>query len=169
MRERAAGIDGRPVLADWQEKQISAENTFDVDIVVSSRMHIEISKLADRVATRLRAKQLVGACVTVKIREHDFTTHTRQRSFEPPSHDTRTIAKLAAALLDEWLNQHPRAALRLLGVGVSDLSSLRQLDLFTPPKSQHNRRLDQVVDRIREKYGTLALVRANTLPESEKE
>jgi DNA polymerase-4 len=169
MRERAAGIDERPVLADWQEKQISAENTFHTDIVASSRMHVELSKLVDRVASRLRAKQLVGACVTVKIRQHDFTTHTRQQRFEPASDDTRMIAKLAAALLDEWLKQHPRAALRLLGVGVSELSSLRQLELFTQPTSQHSRNLDQVVDRIREKYGTLAVVRANALPDSEKD
>jgi DNA polymerase-4 len=168
VRERAAGIDERPVIADWQERQISAENTFAVDLHTSANMRAELGKLADRTAARLRAKELVGGCVTVKIRESDFTTHTRQRRFEPASHDTRVIAKLASALLDEWLAQHPRAALRLLGVGVSELSPERQMDLFAAPKSTHNHKLDQVVDRIREKFGTLAVTRANALPESDE-
>ena len=32
IKARAAGIDDRPVIADWDEKQISAEETFDIDI-----------------------------------------------------------------------------------------------------------------------------------------
>jgi len=167
MRERAAGIDDRPVIADGQEKRISAENTFDIDLREPSRMHAELARLADRVATRLRAKQLAGACVTVKIREQDFTTHTRQRRFEPASHDTRTIAMLASALLDEWLSRHPGAAVRLLGVGVGELSTTQQMDLFAPLQPRPNHGIDQVVDRIREKFGTLAVVRANVLREWE--
>lgn len=167
IRERAAGIDERAVVPDWQEKQISAENTFAVDLRESSKMHAELGRLADRTATRLRAKQLVGGCVNVKIREGDFTTHTRQRRFEPASHDTRLITKLAGALLDEWLANYPRAAVRLLGVGLSDLQPARQLDLFDLGNAKENQKLDQVVDRIREKFGTLAVMRANTLPEAE--
>ena len=169
MRERAAGIDERPVIADWQEKRISAESTFAVDLHEPSKMHAELGKLADRTATRVRAKQLIGACVTVKIRERDFTTHTRQRRLEPATDDTRVIAKLAGELLNEWLAHHARAAVRLLGVGVSDLSPARQLDLFAPRATQQNQKLDHVVDRIREKFGTLAVVRGSAIPGEDAE
>ena len=32
VRQRAAGVDDRPVLVDLEEKSLSAEDTFDVDI-----------------------------------------------------------------------------------------------------------------------------------------
>jgi len=161
--ERAAGIDGRPVVPDQDEKQVSAEETFDVDIADHARLRAEIVRLADKVAARLRSRELAAACVTVKIRRRDFTTFTRQRHFEPPTQETRVITAIATGLLDGWLTTQPRAALRLLGVGVSDLAPATQLDLFTAPQSARNRELDAAVDRIRERFGKVAVAPASTL------
>lgn len=160
---RAAGIDDRPVIPDWDEKQISAEDTFETDINDHARLFIELQALADRTATRLRAKQLQAACVIVKIRRKDFSTYTRQQHFQPATQETQVIARIATQLLKEWLKEQPRAALRLLGVGVSDLTEAQQLELFAAPESQRNRELDATVDRIRERYGATALKRGNSL------
>ena len=62
LQQRAAGIDDRPVIPDVDEKQISAEETFDTDIADPARLHAEIVRLADKACTRLRAKKLVGGC-----------------------------------------------------------------------------------------------------------
>jgi hypothetical protein len=67
------------------------------------------------------------------------------------------------ALLDSWLATQPHAALRLLGVGVSDLSPATQLDLFTTLRASRNRELDAIVDQIRQKFGSVALKRASSL------
>jgi DNA polymerase-4 len=163
VQQRAAGIDDRPVIPDVDEKQISAEETFDTDIADPARLHVEIVRLADRACTRLRAKKLLGGCVTVKIRRGDFTTYTRQRAFEPPTQETRVVARIATELLDAWRQSQPRAALRLLGVGVSDLTEAIQADLFTAPESSRNRQLDATVDAVREKFGSVALRAASTL------
>jgi DNA polymerase-4 len=163
VQQRAAGIDDRPVIPDIDEKQISAEETFDTDIADPARLHVEIVRLADRACTRLRAKKLLGGCVTVKIRRGDFTTYTRQRAFEPPTQETRVVARIATELLDAWRQSQPRAALRLLGVGVSDLTEAIQADLFTAPESSRNRQLDATVDAVREKFGSVALRAASTL------
>jgi len=163
VQQRAAGIDDRPVVPDRDEKQISAEETFDTDIADHARLRAEIVRLADRTCARLRARQLSASCVTVKIRRGDFTTYTRQRRFEPPTQETRVITSLATALLDAWLAAQPRAALRLLGVGVSELAPATQLELFTAPQSTRNRELDAAVDRIRERFGKVALTRASAL------
>ena len=163
VQQRAAGIDDRPVVPDRDEKQISAEETFDTDIADHARLRAEIVRLADRTCARLRARQLSASCVTVKIRRGDFTTYTRQRRFEPPTQETRVITSLATALLDAWLAAQPRAALRLLGVGVSELAPATQLELFTAPQSARNRELDAAVDRIRERFGKVALTRASAL------
>ena len=174
VRERAAGIDERPVLADVQEKQISAEETFESDLRRREQMHSELARLADRVGTRLRARQLLAATVSVKIRRRDFTTYMRSRSFGPPTQDTATVLAIARQLLDAWLAEQPRAALRLLGVGVSTLSPAVQLDLFARPESavpaeRAAAALDPTLDRIREKFGADAVQRASGLERPAKE
>ena len=162
--QRAAGIDTRPVVPDQDEKQISAEETFDADIADHARLRAEIVRLGDKVGARLRSRELTASCVTVKIRRKDFTTYSRQRHFEPPTHETRVITSIATELLNAWLAAQPRAALRLLGVGVSDLAPATQLDLFTAPQTARNRDLDAAVDRIRERFGKGVLAPASALP-----
>jgi len=161
--QRAAGIDTRPVVPDQDEKQVSAEETFDTDIADHARLRAEIVRLADKVGARLRSRGLTAACVTVKIRRKDFTTYSRQRHYEPATQETRVITSIAIALLDAWLATQPRAALRLLGVGVTDLAPATQLDLFTAPQTARNRELDAAVDRIRARFGKVALAPASSL------
>jgi DNA polymerase-4 len=110
----------------------------------------------------------VGGCVTVKIRRGDFTTYTRQRAFEPRTQETRVVARIATELLDAWLRTQPRAALRLLGVGVSDLADEVQPDLFAAPESTRNRQLDAAVDEIRSRYGSVALRPASTIKKGDR-
>jgi len=163
VQQRAAGIDDRPVVPDSDEKQISAEETFDTDIADRARLRTELVRLADKASARLRARELTASCVTVKIRRGDFVTYTRQRHFTPPAQETRVITAIATELLDAWLAGQPRSALRLLGVGVSELAPAAQLELFTAPQSARNRELDAAVDRIRKRFGTVALTRASSI------
>ncbi|HEY8509810.1 MAG TPA: DNA polymerase IV [Steroidobacteraceae bacterium] len=159
VRDRASGIDDRPVVPDNTEQSISAEETFDTDIAEHTRMHSELVQLADRTCTRLRARGLVAGCVTVKIRRDDFSTYTRQRRISPSTNETRTISRVARELLSEWLKEQPRARLRLLGVGVSQLSLAEQLDLFASGRDKASA-LDDTVDAIRKRFGPRAVRRA---------
>jgi DNA polymerase-4 len=167
VRERASGIDDRPVVPDSVDRSISAEETFANDIRDHTRLYSELALLADRTCARLRAKDLMAAQVTVKIRRKDFTTYTRQKTFGPPTQDTRLILGIAQELLATWLDSQPRAALRLLGVGVSQLAQASQLDLFggqrTDQNSNESGKLDAAVDRIHEKFGNESLRRASGL------
>jgi DNA polymerase-4 len=166
VQQRAAGIDDRHVVPDLDEVQISTEETFDTDIDDHARLRSELFRLADRSGARLRERGLAATCVTVKIRRADFTTYTRQRHIEPPTPETRVIARVAVELLDVWLRTHPTSALRLLGVGVSGLAPALQLDLFTAPESARNQHLDGALDRIRGRFGRFAVARASSLPDA---
>ena len=166
MRDRASGLDDRPVEADREEKSISAEETFDTDIRAATQLRALLVHLADRTASRLRAHKLIAGTVSVKIRRGDFTTYTRQRSLEPPTQDTAVVSAAAEALLCAWLASQPRAAVRLLGVGVSDLQSQRQSDLFSDRLPDPGSRLDSAVDGIRGRFGAALLTRASLLPRS---
>lgn len=164
MRERAAGIDERPVAADREEKSLSSETTFDTDIRDVLELQRQLLQLSDRTAARLRAQSLAAGTVTVKIRRQDFSTYTRQRGILPPTQDTAVIAGIATTLLGGWLRAQPTAAVRLLGVAVGDLQTPRQADLFAGDLPDP--RLDATVDDIRQRFGNTLLTRASLLPRS---
>jgi DNA polymerase IV len=130
IRERASGIDDRPVLPEIEEKSLSAEDTFEHDIADVRLLQRELARLAQLAATRLRARKLMAACVGVKIRRDDFTTFTRQRAVAPPTCEARAVAGVAAELLSRWLAANPGAKLRLLGVVLTELTPASQLGLF---------------------------------------
>jgi len=163
MRERAAGIDDRPVVADCEEKSISSEETFEHDIRNRTELDAELADLADHTSARLRARQLMTSQVQVKIRRRDFTTYTRQQSFSPPTQDGQLILDIARKLLAGWLQEQPRVAIRLLGVGVARLSPSSQLDLFAAGPAAPDDHLGSAVDRIHEKFGEQSLTRAHNI------
>jgi DNA polymerase IV len=164
MRERASGIDDRPVEPDREEKSISAEETYAVDIRDDAELKRQLVHLSDRTASRLRAQELAAGTVTVKIRRADFTTYTRQRSVDPPTQDTAVIARLAQILLEEWLRTQPKSAVRLLGVGVGQLHQPKQADLFEALSMSKGSLLDATVDGIRDRFGSSLVTRASLLP-----
>jgi DNA polymerase-4 len=163
MRERASGLDDRPVEPDREEKSISAEETYARDIQGGAPLVVQVLHLADRAATRLRAHELTAGRVSVKIRRSDFTTYTRQRALGSPTQDTAVVSAVAKALLEQWLATQPNAAVRLLGVGVSDLQMSPQADLFAGSPAEISR-LDTAIDGIRERFGSGMLTRASLLP-----
>ncbi len=160
-RDRASGIDDRPVLAARPDKSLSAEETFDTDLSDIGAMNRELLRLCERTAARLRARELIAGTVQVKIRQSDFSTNTRQRALRPPGNSTDQLFETAKNLLAGWLNEHPGARIRLLGVGGSNLARDAQPDLFEPGPG--GTQLDQAVDGVRNRFGTPSLYRARTL------
>ena len=162
-RDRAAGIDDRPVVPSRAEKSISAEETYDTDLERHNDMERELLRLSERTASRLRASGLAAGTVQVKIRQSDFKTCTRQRSIEPAASGTDQVYAVARVLLQTWLQRHPGAKIRLLGVGGSNLQAALQPDLFAASDNQQATGVDRTVDEIRDRFGVAALGRARTL------
>jgi DNA polymerase-4 len=162
-RDRASGIDSRPVVPSRPEKSISAEETFDSDLTETNAMDRQLMRLTERTASRLRSKELVAGTVQVKIRQADFTTFTRQRALRPPGNGTDQIFETVRTLLRQWLSEHPGARIRLLGVGGSDLSGAEQRDLFADDAMPVSAPLDETVDKIRDRFGKSSVNRARTL------
>ncbi len=163
MRARAAGIDERPVVPDREERSISAENTFDIDVDAINELQAELLRLVDRTAGRLRSIGRAATSVIVKIRRGDFATYSRRRSFEPATQETAVLYAIAADLLGSWWRSPAAAPVRLLGVGVGGLHAVRQRDLFAP-EAQCASRLDALVDDIRRRFGADLLTHASNLP-----
>ena len=78
-----------------------------------------------------------------------------------PSLNARPIS-----LLDEWLQQQPQAAVRLLGCGLSGFGvDAGQADLFAQAPAAPSP-LDAAVDDIRRRFGSALLTRASHLHRS---
>jgi DNA polymerase-4 len=162
-RDRASGTDNRPVVPDREEKSISAEETFDIDLSDRQDMDRQLLALSETTARRLRKAQLQAGTIQVKIRQSDFQTFTRQKSLQPPINNTDQIFQVARSLLSTWLEGSPDARIRLLGVGGSKLSPAEQRDLFAGDVGEAARGIDQAVDEIQDRFGTASVGRARTL------
>lgn len=160
-RERASGIDDRPVVPSRAEKSISAEETYDEDLTRIDAMERELLRLTERTASRLRKAGLAAGTVQIKIRQSDFKTFTRQRKAQPAVSGTDSIYAVARDLLSAWLARNPGAKIRLLGVGGSDLAPATQPDLFAAESAATG--VDKTVDAIRDRFGADVLGRARTL------
>ena len=162
-RERAAGIDNRPVVSDREEKSISAEETFDVDLSDRKDMDRVLLALSETTARRLRKSRLQAGTIQIKIRQSDFQTFTRQKSQRPPVNNTDQIYRIAQDLLSAWLAENPDARIRLLGVGSSKLSPAEQRDLFSDDEDSTITGVDKAVDSIQDRFGAESLGRARSL------
>ena len=162
-RERASGIDDRPVIASRAEKSISNEQTYDTDLCDRREMQRQLLRLTERTAGRLRKAGLCAGTVHVKVRQSDFKTFTRQKRLTPPGNGTDQIYAVARELLDAWLNGNPDARIRLLGVGSSSLAPAEQPDLFADGDTSPASDFDRTVDEIRDRFGSDSLTRARTL------
>ena len=165
-RQRAAGVDDRPVVPYRDEKSISAEQTFDTDLASMPQMERALLKLTERTSARLRKAGVEAGTVQLKIRQSDFRTFTRQRAVKPPASSTDRLYAMARELLSGWLHEHPGARIRLLGVGGSALSGAAQQDLFEPSARTGGTPVDRTVDEIRDRFGSDSMARARTLDRS---
>jgi DNA polymerase-4 len=66
----------------------------------------------------MKAKNLTGRNVAIKIRENDWTTVTRARTIDDQTNEAATIAATAGELLRENAPERP---VRLLGVRLASL------------------------------------------------
>ena len=123
----ARAEDDRSVVAEREAKSVSVEGTYDTDLVDRRLLEGLLERQAGQVTERLRKARLSGRTVTVKVRLHDFSTHTRSTTLPAPTDEARVVARLARALLAEV---DTSGGVRLLGVGVSGLADWIQEDLF---------------------------------------
>jgi DNA polymerase-4 len=125
--ELAFARDDRAVEPERESKSISVEDTFENDLVDSGELSRILVRDAGQVAARLRAAGLFARTVTIKIRHHDFTTHTRSRTLLAATDRVQLISDVAQSLL---AGVDTTGGVRLLGVGVAGLTDVLQEDLF---------------------------------------
>jgi DNA polymerase-4 len=164
MQNAALGDDDSEVVPYYKGIPVkSMGHEFTLPENVSSRERIggHLLRLSDQVGRRMRLDGYLGRVVSIKFRDARFKTLIRQRALPDVTDDETQIYKTACALLDEYWDGRP---LRLIGVSMSSLVSaagLYQHNLFT--EDEHRRKMSQVSDSLRDRFGDGVLVRAGAL------
>ncbi len=128
LRDRARGIDPRPLETTSERISISHEETFERDIADRDQLKDELRRMAKSLAEHLQRSGETARTVTTKVRYPDFSIRSRSTSIPVGTDDPERIGELACALLDRALDDRP-GALRLVGVGVSGFDAHQQLAL----------------------------------------
>jgi DNA polymerase IV len=154
--EKANGIDNTPVKPWMEHKSISSETTFETDTIDIQNIKSILGYMSEKLSYRLRKKQQLTGCITVKIRYSNFDTHTLQQSVPYTAFD-HMLTPVCKALFDKLYTR--RMLIRLVGIQFSKLvHGLQQLNMFEETPEMIN--LYQNIDKMRKKYGYQAVLRA---------
>ncbi len=123
----ARGIDDRPVAERAEAKQISSESTFAADLTSLEQLHEAIDPIAEHAHQRLLRDGRGARTVTVKLKKSDMSTLTRSATLPYATTEAGALVAVARRLL---LDPRQIGPIRLLGVGFSGLSDVRQESLF---------------------------------------
>jgi DNA polymerase IV len=123
----AQGIDDRPVAENAPAKQISAESTFPEDLTTIDQLREAVTPIGEHAHARLEKDGRGARTVTVKLRKSDMSILTRSATLPYATADAATLIAMARRLLLDPIEIGP---IRLVGVGFSGLSDVRQESLF---------------------------------------
>lgn len=172
--EKLAGLawnrDFRRIRTHHRAGSAGAQSALGRKPVVESVIRPTLLHLADRIATRLRAKSRPGRTVTVRVRFADMTSVTRSVTLAAPISATMMLAALAEELVRAILRDHPEEkTISLLAISVSHLEEHWDLALELPlgladevrrPGSRiglARSGADPAVDKIRDRFGWEAI------------
>ncbi len=160
----AHGIDDRPVVPDREAKSISHETTFAQDITDRVVLRTWLSQLTDQVARRLRRHGYFAQVVHVKVRFDDFRTITRSHKLAEPTNVTDELWQVARDIFTTRLPAAGRPV-RLIGMGVSRIAPLQAQQglLFDNASRRKHAQLDEVSDKLKDRFGTSALRRGSSI------
>lgn len=127
LHKLAKGIDDRPVAERSSSKQISAESTFAADLTTLDQLRDAIGPIGEHAHRRLERDGRGARTVTVKLKKSDMSTLTRSATLPYATAEPATLIATARRLLLDPVEIGP---IRLVGVGFSGLSDVRQESLF---------------------------------------
>ncbi|MHC4923444.1 MAG: DNA polymerase IV [Planctomycetota bacterium] len=155
----ARGLDDRPLVTDGEAKSLGHECTFEFDIEEPDDVREVLLRHAEDVARRLRRHRRRARGVTLKIRYGNFETITRSERIQPSTDLTAPFRDAALRIWHRWVDSSFRPV-RLIGVTAYPLENApAQEVLFPDPEERRQRRLDEAVDEIRERFGRDSLKR----------
>jgi DNA polymerase IV len=160
------GLDTRKVSPERETKSVSSETTFNSDIRDLDALLPILWELSEKVHRSLKAKEIAGSTIVLKLKTADFRLITRSRSVSDPTQLARRIFDHAKELL--MPEASGRTAFRLIGVGVSNLQAAIEADRGNLLDVDLKRDIatESAMDAIRAKFGNAAVIRGTAIGSS---
>jgi DNA polymerase-4 len=116
--ELARGIDNSEVVPDRPTQSISAEDTFEQDVLLTE-MEPMIRKLAEHTWAASRKESRIARTVVLKLKTSEFKILTRSHTPHAPPSTCEELTRIALSLR-ERIDLSPKQRFRLVGVGLSN-------------------------------------------------
>jgi len=158
--------DPRQIRTHHRAQSAGAQSALGIKPAEEHVFRPALRHLADRVATRLRAKSRLGRTVTVRVRFADLRSVTRSVTLESPISATTSLAEIAEELVHAALAEHSNEkTITLVAISVSHLESHWDVQLELPLGLEDEKRrpgtkrgmarstADRAIDVIRDRFG----------------
>ena len=116
--ELARGIDNNPVHPNRPTQSISAEDTFETDVLLEETEPI-IRHLAEKTWAASRKEARIARTVVLKLKTAEFQILTRSLTPPSPPGSCEELTQIALTLRDR-VELGPRQRFRLVGVGLGN-------------------------------------------------
>jgi DNA polymerase-4 len=146
-----------------RSRSLSSETTFEHDRKDRAGVEHVLLELCHQVIFRMIEEQWKSKTVSLKLRFHDFTTVSAQKTLKHWVSSAEELYEVARELLaSRWTSGVP---VRLIGIGFSNLSKVEAQDqgeLFADEFSRRTK-VEETVFRLRRKMGDIALTKASLM------
>jgi DNA polymerase-4 len=162
--------DPREIETTHRAGSVGAQSALGRKEISTTLIRMTLRHLADRVATRLRAKERAGKTVTVRVRFAEMQSVTRSITLPSAISATPILAEVAQSLVTTALADHPdEDVITLLAISVSQLVYEPALQLELPIELGDDEQrpgtaagaarwtLDRSVDAVRDRFGRKAV------------
>jgi DNA polymerase-4 len=159
---RARGEDSRPIDPARAVKSVSAETTFATDLATLPALEAELWRLAEKLAARLKEKELAAAGLVLKLKTAAFASRTRTTRLAGPTRLPDSLFTAARQLLAREVDG---TRFRLIGLGAQPLAPADQADLpdLADPDAARRRARWDAVERLRDRFGAAAIQTGRSL------
>jgi nucleotidyltransferase/DNA polymerase involved in DNA repair len=158
LHEKASGIDRGRVVPNSVSRSLVTERAFDLDELDPGRHHRALLSAAEELGARLRAVRKVCGTLTLTVRYADRSSTTRSRTLKEPTAHSAALTRAAYGMYEALGLQRARVralALRAEGLAPADQASYQ---LTFDPVDERVRRIEEVADRARAKFGPRAVM-----------
>ncbi|MDT0465226.1 DNA polymerase Y family protein [Streptomyces gibsoniae] len=158
LHEKANGVDRGRVVPNAVSSSVAAERPFTRDELDPARHRRALLSAAEELGSRLRNLERVSRTLTLTVRYADRSSTTRSRTLaEPTAHSAALTAE--AYRMYEALGLQ-RARVRAIALRAEGLTPAEQAthQLTFDPVDEKVRRLEEVADRARARFGPRAVM-----------
>ena len=167
----ARGLDDSPVRCYGEHEAVKSVGngmTYPQDLVGREACIAGLTPLCESVGARLRAQHLKCRTITLQIKDPQLKVISRQKPVDPPTNLTRYLLREVIQLLESaWPEDAPVRLFTVTAGSLMDESApvTAQLSFLeeTPREDPRQRRLEQVLDGLRNRFGQDAIATARGL------